>query len=170
MKSPLNNLLFILLFFLIFSSPLAASNFDKTKSFTAYEGYFNFYYDDQNDAIYLEVKELDKEFLYLGALASGIGSNDIGLDRGQLGDQRILHFEKAGPKLLLVENNIKYRSSSTNKAEERSINEAFANSILGAFKIEEEKDGSYLINISDFLFRDTHQVANILSMQKQGNS
>jgi hypothetical protein len=167
MKFP--QILFLFIFFWIFSFPLSASSFEKTKSFTAYEGFFNFYYDDTSDAIYIEVRELNKEFLYVEALASGIGSNDIGLDRGQLGDQRILHFEKAGPKLLLVENNLKYRSSSSNKAEERSINEAFANSILGAFKIEEEKDGAYLINISDFLLRDTHQVAKILSSTNQGS-
>jgi len=160
---------FLLSFILYLSLPIFATDFSKTSNSESFEGFFNYYYDHSSDNIYLEVKELNFDFLYVEALATGIGSNDIGLDRGQIGDQRILHFEKAGPKLLLVENNLKYRASSKNLAESKSISEAFAKSIIAAFTIEEEKDGAYLINISSFLLRDAHRVSQTLSLTMQGN-
>lgn len=55
---------------------------DKNKNFKKYNGYFSFYYDAKTDKIYLEVNDLEKEFLYVNSLSSGVGSNDIGLDRG----------------------------------------------------------------------------------------
>ena len=162
--------LYAIAFFLTYtSSYLFATDFSTTKEMPRSEGFFNYYYDENEDAIYLEVNHLDSDFLYVSALATGIGSNDIGLDRGQLGAQRVLHFEKAGSKLLLVEDNLSYRSNSLNPAENRTVEEAFAKSVLAGFPIEEEKDDSYLINISEFLIRDAHGVIKTLTQNKQGN-
>jgi hypothetical protein len=158
----------ILISIFFFSITIQASDFLKVKKEDKVAGYFSYYYAEEEGEIYLLVEDLNKDFLYVEALASGVGSNDIGLDRGQLGDQRILHFEKAGPKLFLVENNLKYRSSSDNEAENRSIQEAFAQSVLAAFPIVEEKDGHYLINITSFLLQDTHGVSKVLSATEQG--
>ena len=55
----------------------------------------------------------NQEVLYLTGLASGLGSNDIGLDRAQLGGTRIVRFERVGPKVLMVEPNYDYRATST---------------------------------------------------------
>lgn len=160
----------IILFYLFFFSlTLHASDFSKMEKNESKKGFFTYYYDESTDDIFLEVDKLNYDFLYMQALATGIGSNDIGLDRGQLGDQRVLHFEKAGPKLLLIQKNLKYRSTSDNKAENRSIEEAFAQSVLASFKIEEEKDGKYLINISSFLLRDAHNVSKKLAEKNQGS-
>jgi hypothetical protein len=100
------------------------------------EGYFNFYYSEKDDEIYLEVERLDEEFLYVPSLATGIGSNDIGLDRGQLGNAAVVKFEKAGNKLLLVQPNMKYRAVTDNEAERKSVEEAFARSVLHGFEIK----------------------------------
>ena len=87
----------------------------------SYKGFFNFDYDDKKDAIYLKVSDLNKEFLYVNSLSQGIGNNDIGLDRGQLGNERIVYFAKAGNKLLLVQPNLRYRATGDNPLEKRSI-------------------------------------------------
>lgn len=148
---------------------MLASDFSKHSQSDEVKGYFNYYYNDNTGEIFLVVDKLDSNFLYVHALATGIGSNDIGLDRGQLGGERILHFEKAGPKLLLVEDNQRYRSSSDNEAEIQSIDEAFARSVLAAFPIIEEQEGEYLINLTPFLLRDAHGVSSVLAIKKQGN-
>src|SRR5690606_27879894 len=114
-----------------------AQTFEKTKDFQKFNGYFNFYYDDESDKIYLEVDDLDKEFLYVYSLSSGIGSNDIGLDRGQLGNEQVVFFKKAGNKLLLVQPNLTFRAITDNELEKKSVEQAFAKSILHGFKIEE---------------------------------
>lgn len=141
---------------------------EKSKDFKKYKGLFNFQYDAENDKIYLEVNELNKEFLYVYSLSSGIGSNDLGLDRGQLGNEQIVYFKKAGGKLLLVQPNLKFRALTDNSLEKKSLEQAFAKSILGGFKIEEEKDGKYIIDITDFLIQDAHGVVKILKTADQG--
>jgi len=141
---------------------------EKNKDFQKFNGLFNFQYDDKNDKVYLEVNELEKEFLYVYSLSSGIGSNDIGLDRGQLGNEQVVFFRKTGGKLLLVQPNLKFRALTDNTLEKKSVEQAFAKSIIGGFKIEEEKDGKYIIDISDFLMRDAHGVSNRLKSSEQG--
>ena len=133
-----------------------------------YTGFFNFNYHSQKDQLFLSVDKLDQEFLYVNSLSQGIGSNDIGLDRGQLGNERIVYFTKTGNKLLLVQPNLKYRSTSDNPLEQRSIKEAFAKSVLYSFPIEERINGSYIINLTSFLLEDAHGVSKRLKQRKQG--
>ncbi|MGF1560213.1 MAG: zinc-dependent metalloprotease [Flavobacteriaceae bacterium] len=154
---------------LFFSFALATAQFaEKSKEFQKFDGLFNFHYDEKTDKIYLEVEQLNKEFLYVYSLSSGIGSNDIGLDRGQLGNEQVVFFRKAGNKLLLVQPNLKFRALTENALEKKSVEQAFAKSIIGGFKIEEEKNGKFIIDITDFLMRDAHGVAQRLKNTDQG--
>ncbi len=141
---------------------------EKSKDFKKFNGLFNFLYDEKNDKVYLEVTDLNKEFLYVYSLSSGIGSNDLGLDRGQLGNEQVVFFKKAGGKLLLVQPNLKFRALTDNILEKKSVEQAFAKSILGGFKIEDDKDGKYTIDITDFLMQDAHGVAKRLKDADQG--
>ncbi|WP_194852463.1 zinc-dependent metalloprotease [Nonlabens antarcticus] len=142
-----------------------------------FEGFFNFSYDDSKGTIILEVKELDTEFLYVHSLSTGLGSNDIGLDRGQLGDGVVVKWVKAGNKLLLVQPNQKYRAITDNVEEKKSIEQAFARSVLYGFDIiEDKKDAKksdadkdvYRIDLSTFLMEDAHGVAKRLKDRDQG--
>ncbi len=160
-------LLFTLL--LLLSSTTVSGQFaEKSKDFEKFTGFLGFQYDVKTDKIYVEVDELEKEFLYVYSLSSGIGSNDIGLDRGQLGNEQVVYFKKAGNKLLLVQPNLKFRALTDNELEKKSIEQAFAKSVLFGFKIEDEKDGKYIIDISDFLLQDVHGVAQRLKKAEQG--
>ena len=125
-------------------------------------------YDNSNDKIFLEIENLDKEFLYVNALSEGIGSNDIGLDRGQLGNTRVVKFMKAGNKLLLIQPNQYYRAITDNIEEKKSVEQAFAKSILKGFVIKETKNGKYLVDATSFFIRDAHGVMGRLSAKKQG--
>ncbi|MEO6347850.1 MAG: DUF5117 domain-containing protein, partial [Aquaticitalea sp.] len=159
-----------LITFLIFLI-CATSSFSqilKDKKVKDFKGYFNFYYEESQDKIYLEVDSLNVEFLYVSSLASGVGSNDIGLDRGQLGDSRVVKFVRAGNKLLLIQPNQDYRAITENELEKKSVEQAFAKSVLFGFKIEEEKEGKYIIDFTPFLMQDTHQVATRLKSQNEG--
>ena len=154
--------------FLSFSIQGFAQFFKDNKNITRYEGYFTFYYDEGNDKIFLEIENLDKEFLYVNALSEGIGSNDIGLDRGQLGNTRVVKFIKAGNKLLLIQPNQYYRAITNNIEEKKSVEQAFAKSILRGFKIKEVENGKYLVDATSFFIRDAHGVMGRLSVKKQG--
>ncbi len=158
-----------LLAFLFCCTQLLQAQFlDSKKDLKSYEGFFNFHYDEKNDAIYLEVDKIDQEFIYVHALKSGLGSNDIGLDRGQLGGTAIVKFIKAGNKLLMVQPNQDYRAITNNEAERESVKEAFATSVLYGFEIKETKDGTYIIDLTPFLMEDAHGVADRLKANKEG--
>ncbi|UAB82984.1 zinc-dependent metalloprotease [Zunongwangia sp. SCSIO 43204] len=156
----------LLLFVLLFSQNIFCQFLEKKGDLKKYEGYYDFYYNPKTDEIYLEVDKLDSLFLYNHALRSGVGSNDIGLDRGQLGGASVVKFQRAGDKLLLVEPNQRYRAVTDNELEKQSIEEAFAKSVIYGFDIKEEKDDTFIIDLTPFVMEDAHGVAERL---KRGN-
>ena len=148
---------------------LSAQFIEEKKDLKLYNGYFNFYYSANEGKIYLEVDKLNKEFLYTHFLASGLGSNDIGLDRGQIGDGVVVKFIKSGNKILLLQPNQKFRAISDNEFEKKSIEEAFAKSIIFGFPIKEIKDEKHIIDLTPFLLRDAHHVSKRLKDNQQGS-
>jgi hypothetical protein len=133
------------------------------------EGFVTFYYSADKDKTYLAVSELNTPFLFQSSLPQGVGSNDIGLDRGQLGQTRLVKFERYGNKILLKQLNTQYRASSTNLAEQTSIDEAFADSVIAGFIVSAESDGVVLVDYTPFLLSDIHGIARRLSGRKEGN-
>lgn len=135
-------------------------------------GFFDIEYNEDSGKVILTVKEVNQEFLYVNSLATGIGSNDIGLDRGQLGDEKVVKFVKAGNKLLLIHVNYDYRAVSNNDLEREAVKQAFAESVLWGFTIINKKkvtgDRTYEIDITDFLLRDAHGIVKRLKDNKQG--
>lgn len=131
-------------------------------------GYFDFYYDEKQDKLFLVIDKLDTEFLYVNSLPAGIGSNDIGLDRGQLGDERIVKFERRGPKVLMVQPNYRFRAITENADERKAVEEAFAQSVLWGFSVVAEEAGSLLVDATDFYFQDAHDVIGRLRSMQQG--
>ncbi|MCH6199545.1 zinc-dependent metalloprotease [Aquiflexum sp. LQ15W] len=151
----------------LLSVPLWGQAVDKSKLIKK-EGFFTFYTDEDKGKIYLEVDKLDFEFLYVNSMPAGIGSNDIGLDRGQLGRTRIVEFRKAGNKLLLVHKNYEFRAYSDNPSEVKSVRDAFAESVLWGFEISNSEGGKYLIDASNFYMQDAHMVGEKLGSARQG--
>ena len=142
---------------------------EKTSGMEKYEGFFDYWWDEDTGKIWLEIDKLDQEFIYVNSMAAGVGSNDIGLDRSQLGNTRIVKFEKVGPKILMVQPNYDYRASSENRLEKKSIEEAFAESVLFGFEVAVEEGDRVLIDLTEFLMQDAHGVSNTLSRSNQGN-
>lgn len=162
--------LFALLLSVLALSVQAESSFnDFVKGKTHHQGYFDFYYDNANGKVYLAIDQLNQAFLFQSGLPKGVGSNDIGLDRGQLGDTRIVQFERVGDKVFLRQLNTYYRANSENELERQAIEEAFASSIIWGFKVAQDGEGVVLIDYTPFLISDIHQVANRLSQTKQGS-
>ena len=156
-----------LISFICLSFQIQAQILNKT-GLKTFEGFFDFYYEESTDKLYLKVEKLNREFLYVNSLASGIGSNDIGLDRGQLGNERLVYFKKAGNKLLLIQPNLNYRANTGNNLERKSIEQAFATSVLFGFKILSDKNDAYIVDFTPFLMQDAHGVANRLKGNKEG--
>lgn len=139
-----------------------------TSGKTSLPGYFPMYWDDAAGRLLLVVDRWDKEFLYISSLAAGVGSNDLGLDRGQLGAQRIVFFRKVGPKVLLMQANTDYRADSSEAAERDAVEQSFAQAVVWGFKAEAVAGNRVLIDITDFSLRDAHGIVAKLREMNEG--
>jgi hypothetical protein len=135
---------------------------EKTHGMTKLDGYFPLYWDDHAGLLWLEIPRLETDFLYITGLAAGLGSNDIGLDRGQAGDSAIVYFERIGPKVFLVRRNETFRSTSPNAAERRSVEESFAKSVLKSFPVAAESNGHVLVDATGLFVSDGYGAAQAM--------
>ncbi|HEX8680400.1 MAG TPA: DUF5117 domain-containing protein, partial [Chthoniobacterales bacterium] len=147
----------------------------KTTGMVRAPGFFTIYWDARGGKLWLEIAKFDSEFLYVNSLATGVGSNDIGLDRGQFGQldgganpEHLVRLVRVGPKVLLIESNLAYRAQSPNPDERAAVEQAFAQSALWGFKVEAEEGGRVLVDATAFLLNDAHGVADKLKQTKQG--
>lgn len=147
-----------------------AQFFEDKENIQSFEGFFNFHYSEKEGKLFLEIPEdkLEQEFLYVHALRSGLGSNDIGLDRGQLGGGEVVKFIRTGNKILLLQPNQKYRAITENTLERKSIEEAFAQSVLFGFEIKKSEGTNHLVDLTPFLMEDAHNVIQKLKKDNQG--
>jgi hypothetical protein len=130
----------------------------KTAGMRKLPGYFNLYWDDRAGHLWLEIDQFDSEFLYVNSLPAGLGSNDIGLDRGQIGGSRIVKFQRSGPKILLIEPNYRFRAINASPEEQRAVEQSFAQSVLWGFEVQAEEGGHVLVDATQFFLRDAHDV------------
>jgi Met-zincin/Domain of unknown function (DUF5117) len=161
--------LFLFLFPVAISAQSLPSIEDKTKGLKKYEGYLNYYWDEATGKIWLEIDKPDTEILYVTSLPAALGSNDIGLDRGLLGDDRIIKFNRVGRKILMIQPNYAYRAITDDKAEKKAVEQSFAQSTLWGFIIEAESNGHVLVDATDFLLRDAMKAGNRIKGMRQGN-
>jgi len=142
-----------------------------TRGMTHLPGFFDVYRDDAKGRALLGVRALDTPFLLVTSLPWGLGSNDIGLDRGQSGDSHLVEFRRAGSRVLLVEDNTKFRAVSPSADEALSVRQAFAESVLWAGDIVGERKGAdaeIIVDVSSLLTSDRHGIARRLADAKQG--
>jgi hypothetical protein len=133
-----------------------------------FKGYFNYNYNEASGKVTLTVNELDKEFLLVTYFGSGLGSNDIGFDRGKITGQRLVKFTKYGNRIALMESNTYFTAKSNNAQEVKVAKDAFASAILYVFRIEGDSAG-YKIDITPMLTDDLSGIASNLKDQKQGS-
>jgi hypothetical protein len=142
---------------------------EKAAPFRAMPGFLPLYWDEALGKLWLEIARFDMDLLYVDSLPSGLGSNDIGLDRGQLGRARVVRFTRSGPKVLLVEQNLGYRAELGSAAEREAVRDSFAQSVLAGFDVAAEEDGRVLVDATDFFLSDAHGVADTLRSTGQGS-
>ncbi len=141
---------------------------EKTKGLTRLDGYFPLYRDDQQGKLWMEINKFDQEILYVTTLPAGLGSNDIGLDRGIIGGEFVVKFQRTGRKIMLFQPNYNFRATGS-AAEKRAVEQSFAASVLWGFTAEAVTGDRYLVDLGDFLLRDAMKAANRIRNMKQGN-
>ncbi len=135
---------------------------EMTTGMERIDGFLPLYWDGNSGTLWMEINRLNTEVLHVNGMGAGLGSNDIGIDRGALAGSRIVKFERRGRKLLMVQPNYRFRASSPNPAEVRAVTDAFARSVLWGFTAEAESNGAVLVDLTDFLLRDATNLAQRL--------
>jgi hypothetical protein len=111
-------------------------------------------------------------YIYTHSTPWSVGTSQLGeygLDRGQISRGAIVRFERTGPKLLLVEPNLAFRSSSASAAEQAAVTQSFPESVLAGFRVvADDPAGTVLVDATDFFLSDAHQIAQALAQGKQG--
>lgn len=115
-------------------------------------------YDAATGKVFLTVRRLGEEMLYLNTLAAGLGTTSPMLDRGQIGVEAVVRFERHGPRVLLIRENVGHRALSDDPALQRSVAESFPRSVLGAFPIQREERGALVVDATDFFLSDVFDV------------
>jgi len=146
--------------------PTIASKVERLQKI---DGYMPLYWQSSTGKLFMEIGRFNQELLYQISLPAGLGSNPVGLDRGQLGDSSVVTFERIGPKVLMTQPNYGYRAISTDDAERRAVRDSFAQSVLWGFKAEAEDGGRVLVDATSFFMRDAHGVVDRLRGAKQGS-
>ena len=139
----------------------------QTAGMERHDGFVPFYYDERTGKLLLEVQRLDQDFLYLPTLATGLGSNDLGLDRGTTGDEAVVRFERFGPRVLLIRRNTRFRATA-DSVQAHAVEESFATSTLAGMPIVAEEGGRLLVDATDFVLQDVMNVSSTIQRQKQG--
>jgi len=140
----------------------------KTAGTQKFPGFFTYYWDARDGKLWLQVDKWNTQFLYYESLPSGVGSNDIGLDRGQPGETQVVHFERSGPRILLVAENERYRAVTDDLEQQSAVQQAFAQSVLWGFEAAASDGDSVLVDATPLFLSDVHRVAAKLATLKQG--
>jgi uncharacterized protein DUF4953/uncharacterized protein DUF5117 len=148
---------------------------EKTAGLERHEGLLNLYFDRARGKLWVEVPPATGpggevgQYLYVEGLLSGVGSNPVGLDRGQIGATRLVSLRRLGGRLLLEEQNLGYRAQTEDPLEQRAVRQSFATSVLWAGPVAAlDPDGRALADFTSFAVRDAHGVAATLKSTGQG--
>lgn len=150
--------------------PASGTTPSKTAGMERRDGFIPILFDNKQGKIYLELPRDSMRALMMVTLATGLGSNPIGLDRGSSNDSYVARFDRNGDRVLVVFENWNYRSSaSDNSAHQRTVSEAFPPSTTGSLPIISQENGKTIVDATDFFLRDWNDVAGTLTAQNEGS-
>ncbi|MYA12842.1 MAG: DUF5117 domain-containing protein [Gemmatimonadetes bacterium] len=139
---------------------------DRTASMERMDGFLPIYWEEAAGRIWLEIGIWDTDVLHAAGVAAGLGSNDIGIDRGQQSGSRVVRFHRVGPKVLMIQPNYRFRASSDNPAERKAVEDAFAPSTLWGFQVEAATGDRVLVDFTPFLMND---IAGLAGRMRPGS-
>jgi hypothetical protein len=143
---------------------------EKTGGMQSNPGFFADYWDAREGTLWLRIENAkwDTPFILYESLPSGVGSNDIGLDRGEPGETYVVHFERSGKQVLLVAENQEFRAVTDDAEQQRAVRGAFPQSVLWGFEVAAEDGDAVLVDATKFFLSDVHGVATRIANAKQG--
>lgn len=130
-------------------------------------GFIPFYWDASAGKVMMEITDFGTDVLYYVSAASGGGSVEMPLDRGIL-DSAVIHFVRAGPRVMVVEQNLDFRAVGGSVERARNVDDSFPDAVLAALPLVAEGDGVVLVDATPLFMRDAGAVETSLRRLNQG--
>jgi len=128
---------------------------DKTEGMQKIDGFIPLYWEESTGKMWMEISRWNTDLMHMAGVGAGLGSNDLGIDRGASGNSRAVRFNRVGPKVFMVQPNYRFRASSTNPREVQAVEDAFAPATLYGFTVAAVTGERVLVDATDFLMQDT---------------
>ncbi|MCC7124011.1 MAG: zinc-dependent metalloprotease [Acidobacteria bacterium] len=145
----------------------AATIAERTNGMTRADGYVPFYWDQTRGRVLLEVPAFDTDVLYYVSAASGGGSVELSFDRGIM-NSSVIHFHRSGPRVLVVQQNLRFRAVNGDAALQENVRDSFPTSVLASLPIEADQGGRILVDATSLFMRDAGDVVGELRRTNQG--
>lgn len=146
------------------AEPFAA----RTASLQKLDGFVPLFWDAEKGRLWMQVR-LGETMIEQVSLAAGVGSNPIGLDRNSLGETQLVHFERIGARVLMFASNTRFRATSDDPNERRSVEDSFASAVLWSFPADASNGSGVLVDATDFFLTDHRGIASTLQESRQGS-
>ena len=155
---------------LVFLSPpvFAQQPTAQRASWERRDGYIPFHWDAARGRVLLEISRFGQDVLYYTTTSKGLGSVELGLDRGLGGTSAVIRFERVGPRVHVVQQNLRFRAPAGNDALKQGMDESFPSSVLASLPIESEEGGKVIADATSLLVRDAADVEGLLRRRSQG--
>ena len=140
----------------------------RTAGFERRDGFVPLWVDPKQGRLYAELPRDPLRALFWVSLATGFGSNPVGLDRGASGADQVVRFEREGDRVLMIFENTGFRTSLDDAAHRTSIEESFPYSTMAALPILAEEGSRLLVDVTEVAYRDWNDVAGTMSRLNQG--
>jgi len=140
----------------------------RTAGFERRDGFVPLWVDTRQGRLYAELPREPLRALFWYSLATGFGSNPVGLDRGGSGNDQVVRFDREGDRVLMTFENTGFRTSLDNAAHARSVAESFPASTVASLPVLAEEGGRTLVDLTDVAYRDWNDIAGTLARLNQG--
>jgi hypothetical protein len=145
----------------------AARIADRTSGLQRADGFVPFYWDAGRGRVLMEVPAFDEDVLYYISAATGGGSVEMSFDRGIM-DSSVIHFHRSGPRVLVVQQNLRYRALEGQDALVENVRDSFPSSVLASLPVEADEGGRVLVDATPLFIRDAADVVGDLRRASQG--
>lgn len=149
------------------SAAPAARLADRTGGLQRADGFAPFYWDEARGRVLMEIPAFNEDVLYYVSAASGGGSVEMSFDRGIMGTS-VIHFQRSGPRVLVTEQNLRYRAVGGHAALVENVRDSFPSSVLAALPVEADEGGRVLVDATPLFMRDAADVVGDMRRANQG--
>lgn len=118
------------------------------------DGYIPMLWDAGKGKLYFELTRLDQDILYFTSVAKGSGSGSVGFEWAGGGEGGVIQFQRVGPKVMVVQKNLRFRAGSGGPGVEKGLDASFPESIIASLPIIRTDGSTVIVDATPLVVRD----------------